>query len=117
MDFTLLRKFWKPIAVLVLVIGSFLGGWKANEVYHGYKENLEARIEKKFDEGLSKIQAQGAQNLIDTQELLKKNKAEIIEKEVPIIIERKVYQNPSLDQDGVEVLRKLKEESAKKRTK
>lgn len=117
MDFTLLRKFWKPISVLVLIIGAFLGGWKANEVYHGYRENLESRIEKKFDDGLAKIQAQGAQNLIDTQAILKKNKAEIIEKEVPIIIERKVYKNPSLDQDGVDVLRKLKEESVKKRTK
>lgn len=116
MNFEFIRKFWKPIAVLIIVICSFFGGIKTHIVYEGYKENLEARIEKKFDKGIAEMQAQGAKNLVDSQELLKKNKAEIIEKEVPVIVEKKVYKNPSLDQDGVDVLKKLKEESAKKRT-
>lgn len=116
MNLEFIQKFWKPIAVLVIVVGAFLGGIKTHIVYEGYKESLEARIEKKVDQGIAAMQAQSAQNLIDSQELLKKNKAEIIEKEVPVIVEKKVYKNPSLDQDGVDVLKKLKEESAKKRT-
>lgn len=116
MNFAFIQKFWKPLAVLVLVIGAFLGGWKSNEVYHGYKDNLEARIEKKFDKGLSDLQAQGAKNLEDTKELLKQSKAQIIEKEIPIIVEKKVYKNPSLDQEGVDALKKLKDESIKRRT-
>lgn len=116
MDFTLISKFWKPIAVLVFVFGVFFGGWKSNEIYHGYKDNLEEKIQQKFEQGLSDIQAQGAKNLIDTQELIKQNKAQIIEKEIPVIIEKKVYSQQCFDQTGVDALLKLKAESTKRRS-
>jgi predicted negative regulator of RcsB-dependent stress response len=116
MFFETLKQFWKPITVLVLMFAMLFGGWKANDVYHGYKDNLNAQITKQFEQGLSDIQAQGAKNLIETQELIKQNKAQIIEKEVPYIVEKKVYSNQCFDETGVAVLKKLKDESAKRRT-
>lgn len=115
MEISFIRKYWKAIIFVVLVVGSFLGGWKANEVYHGYKDNLEARIEKLVEKGIGDMQQAGAKNLLDSQQLLKDRKVQIIEKELPIIVEKKVYSNPSLDQDGVDYLNKLKEVTKEER--
>lgn len=115
-NFEIIKKFWKPIAVLVLMLVSLYGGWHANEIYHGYKDNQEAKIEKLFDAGIQRMQQQGAQNLIDTQNILKAKKDKVITVEIPKIVEKEVYKNPALDQDGVDALRKLKEINNEKRT-
>lgn len=116
MFYEIVKQFWKPIAVLVLMFALLFGGWKANDVYHGYKDNLNAQITKKFEDGISDLQAQGAKNLIETQELIKQNKAQIIEKEVPYVVVKKVYSNQCFDDDGVGVLQKLKDTSSARRT-
>lgn len=115
MELSFIKKYWKAIIVAIIVCSSFFGGWKTNEIYHGYKHNLEEKIEKLVEKGLDDIQKQGAKNLIDSQQLLKDRKVTIIEKELPIIIEKEVYRNPSLDQDGVEYLKKLKEVTKEER--
>lgn len=115
MELSFIRKYWKAMVVVVLVLGSLFSGWKANEIYHGYKDNLEARIEKLVEKGIGDMQQAGAKNLLDSQQLLKDRKVQIIEKELPIIIEKKVYSNPSLDQDGVDYLNKLKEVTKEER--
>lgn len=109
--FTVLQKYWKSGAVVFLLIGAYGAGWKTNTIYTGYKESIELKIEKKVDTALDKMQQKAAQSLAQTQDILSKQKAEVIETKVPIIIEKKVYDNTCLEQDGVGVLSDLKEKS------
>lgn len=104
----ILKEFAKPI-LFVLIMGlCAFGGWKLNTYYTGYKASLDQKIEKQVDQALSDIQKNQAQNLVETQELIKKGSAQIVETKVPVIVERKIYQNICLDQDGVKVLEDLK---------
>lgn len=108
---TVLKQYWKPLTIFVLISAAFFGGWKSNTVYIGYKDGLEQRIEKKVSDGLDKIEREHAQNYLDTKKLLQSQKTEVIEKEIPYIVEKEVYKNVCLDQSGVDVLMKLREKS------
>lgn len=105
---SLLTEFVKPILFVIIMGLCVFGGWKLNTFYTGYKSNIEQKITKQVDSALDTIQQNQAKNLIDTQELIKKGSAQIVETKVPIIIERKIYQNICLDEDGVKVLEDLK---------
>ncbi len=105
---SLLKEFTKPILFVIIMGLCVLGGWKLNTYYTGYQTSIEQKIEKQVDTALDNIQQNQAKNLVETQELIKKGSAQIVETKVPVIIERKIYQNICLDEDGVKVLEDLK---------
>lgn len=111
-----LIPFWKPIAFVLLMVSCAFGGWKANTFYSGYKESIELKIEKKVDTALSKIENQNTQNFVETKQIMKDN-AKVIEIKVPVIVEREVYKNVCLDEEGVKLLNDLKQNSLAARDK
>lgn len=111
----LLGSYYKPILFVGLLALAMLSGWKLNTYYTGYQESIEQRIEKKVDDGLSRMQQEGARQLIETQKVLKDSSDEIISKQVPLIVDRPIYLNQCLDQDGKNILEQLRENSRAKR--
>ncbi|EOR9074253.1 hypothetical protein FOI42_RS03970 [Escherichia coli] len=111
-----LIPFWKPIAFVLLMASCTFGGWKANTFYTGYKESIELKIEKKVDAALSKIESQNTKNYVETKQIMQNN-AKVIETKVPVIIEREVYRNVCLDEEGVKLLNDLKQNSLAAREK
>lgn len=107
---------WKFILVLAVMVGCSYGGWAANDYYSGYKRSIEQNIEKQVDDALDKIQRENAKNYIETKKIMQDN-AKVIETQVPFIVEREVYKNVCLDEDGVRVLNELKKNSAEARKK
>lgn len=110
----LIEEFIKPISFAVIMALCVLGGWKLNTYYTGYQSSLEQKVQKKVDDAMNQMQADQAKNLVETQQLIKDN-AKVIETKVPVIVERKVYQNVCLDEDGWNVLKELKDNSSKGR--
>ncbi|EPE1232909.1 hypothetical protein ACSGOQ_006188, partial [Escherichia coli] len=84
--------------------------------YTGYKESIDQKIEKKVDSALAKMQQENAKNYIETKKIMQDN-AKVIETQVPIIVEREVYKNVCLDEDGVKLLNELKQNSLAARNK
>lgn len=110
MDF--LKAYKLPLFIILFLLYSVLmvfGGWKLNTYYTGYQSSIEQRIEKKVDDGLRNIEQQGAQNLKQTQDLIQNKQKDVITKEIPLIIDRPIYLNGCLDQDGVDALQRLKD--------
>lgn len=111
-----LIPYWKPILVVGVMAGCVYGGWSANTYYTGYKESIDQKIEKKVDSALAKMQQENAKNYIETKKIMQDN-AKVIETQVPIIVEREVYKNVCLDEDGVKLLNDLKQNSLAARNK
>ena len=111
----LLLAFAQPIATILLMLLCAFGGWKLNTYYTGYQDSINQKIEKQVSDGLSRIEQQGAKNLNDTLLELKNRKVEIVTKEVPKFIDRPVYQNVCIDEDGVTTLQNLKNASTSAR--
>ena len=105
-----LIPYWKPILVLAVMGGCVYGGWSANTYYTGYKQSIDQKIEKQVDSALSKIQQENAKNYIETKKIMQDN-AKVIETQVPVIIEREVYKNVCIDEDGFRLLNDLKQNS------
>ena len=99
---------YKPILIVLAMGFCVLGGWKANTYYTGYQLSISQKIEKKVDDAIDKLQQESAKNLVETQKTIKENATKIVETKVPVIIEKKVYQNVCLDEDGLQVLKELK---------
>lgn len=110
LDFILdfIKNHYKPVLIILAMGFCVVFGWKANTYYTGYELSITQNIEKKVDDAIDKMQQESAKNLIETQKTIKDNATKIVETKVPIIIEKKVYQNVCLDEDGVQVLRELK---------
>ena len=86
-------------------------GWQICTYYNGYKENLENKALQIVKDGISEYQKVQAQGLEDTKVLLQKQKSSTIIKE-RTIVEKPIYQNVCLDEDGVSILRDYKTRSA-----
>ena len=111
-----LIPYWKPILVAVVMGGCVYGGWMANTYYTGYKLSIDQKIEKQVNAALSKMQQENAKSYIETKKIMQDN-AKVIETQVPAIIEREVYKNVCLDEDGVKLLNELKQNSITARNK
>lgn len=106
------KSYKLPLLICSFIVYSAIAtfvGWKLNTYYTGYQTSIEQRIEKQVDLGLQKIQQQGAKNLKDTQDLIDNKQTQIIKEKVPLIVDRPIYLNSCLDEDGVDVLRKLRD--------
>lgn len=90
---------WKIILVS-LVIGFVLGIWLGVKVT-ATTEKVQSHKEVKQEAQQAK---QAIKELDDSEQ-----KAKVITVEVPKIVERKIYHNICIDNDGLDVLRKLKE--------
>lgn len=112
----ILIPYWKPISFALLLGGAALSGWKANTYYTGYQQSIEQQIAKQVDVALDKMQQENAKNYIETKKIMEDN-AKVIETKVPYIVERKVYKNVCLDEDGVKILNDLKQNSQAMRNK
>ncbi|WOL22692.1 hypothetical protein [Escherichia phage vB_EcoM_JNE01] len=106
--------YWKPLLVVLVMSGCVYGGWEANNYYTGYKESIDLKIEKQVNAALDQMQQESAKSYIETKQIMQDN-AKVIETKIPYIVEREVYYNVCLDQDGVNVLKELKENSRKAR--
>lgn len=112
----ILIPYWKPISFALLISGSAIAGWKANTYYTGYQESIEQQIAKKVDIALDKMQQENAKSYLETKKIMEDN-TKVIETKVPYIVEREVYKNVCLDEDGVKVLNELKQNSKAARNK
>lgn len=113
---TLLSEYAKPFAFVLAMALCTFGGWKMNTWYTGNQRSLSLDIEKQVDNALDRMQQGNAKTLIDTNKLIKDN-AKVIEKPVPFIVEREVYKNVCIDEDGNTVLLDLKRNSIETRKK
>lgn len=89
----------------------FLGGWNARIWYDGNKESQELKVQQLVSEGISKIQQENAKNYEDMKIKLDERKVEIIEKDVPKFIDRPIYLNKCIDEDGAKTIDKFRTES------
>ncbi|EHU8780782.1 hypothetical protein N0S44_000013 [Escherichia coli] len=112
----ILIPYWKPISFALLISGSAIAGWKANTYYTGYQESIEQQIAKKVDIALDKMQQENTKSYLETKKIMEDN-TKVIETKVPYIVEREVYKNVCLDEDGVKVLNELKQNSKAARNK
>lgn len=87
-------------------------GWRVHTYYTGYQQSLEDKVQQVISSGISDYQRNQAQGLEDTQKLLSNLKANTIIKE-PTIINRPIYSQPCMDQDGADLLKQNKEDSIK----
>lgn len=99
-------------AVMCLML-SFTAGWKVHSYYVGYQQNIENTVKKEVQRGIDDMQRQNAQSLIDTQKKLDNLKSKTIIEKVPQIIDRPIYLQSCIDEDGVKILKQYKEESNK----
>lgn len=112
--FDLIKLYKWPISIIAFILYTMLmmfSGWQIHTYYDGYKQNQEQKVELIIKEGISKYQKEQAQGLADTLNLLKDAKTNTIIKE-PTIINRPIYMKQCMDQDGVELLKQYKNNSA-----
>lgn len=82
-------------------------GWQIHTYYNGYQQSITDKVLKVVENGVSTYQSKQAQGLEDTKELLKNAKSETIIKE-RTIVNRPIYMNTCMDQDGVDLLTSYK---------
>lgn len=90
---------------------SFYSGWKVNSYYVGYQQNLEKIVQDSINKSVSDFQRQQAQGLEDTKKLLDGVKTNTIYKE-RTIVNKPIYLNGCMDEEGVNLLREYKNESS-----
>lgn len=107
-------KLDKPVifiaAFLLYTVLTVFGGWQMHTYYDGYQQNIEAKVEKIVDEGITRFQRNQAQGLEDTKNLLEQARTNTIIKE-PTIINRPIYMQQCMDQAGVDLLKQYREDS------
>lgn len=91
----------------------FALGYKTHVVWEGYKLSQYQKIENVVKGNLSEMQASNAKNYEDIKKLLEDRKVEVIEKEVTKIITKPIYKQAAIDQEGVDALKKYREDSKK----
>ena len=107
-------KLYKlPISIVAFFLYTVLmifGGWKVHTFYNGYQQSLNDKVELVVREGISTYQRTQAQGLEDTKKLLDGARTNTIIKE-PTIINRPIYMQECMDQDGVDLLKQYRNES------
>lgn len=103
------------IAVVLMYGVSFGFGWKVHSYYVGYQLNIERTVKEQIEEGLTQIQRDNAQSLLETQKKLDGIKSTVVVERIPTIIDRPIYLQRCLDEDGANILRDYKRESNKAR--
>lgn len=103
------------VGILLSFALSFSLGWKVHSYYVGYQQNIERVVKDEVKEGLSQIQKDHAQNLLDTQKKLDNIKSNVVVERIPTFIDRPVYLNGCIDEDGAGTLHDFKLESNKAR--
>lgn len=97
-------------ALILVVLLSVFSGWKANTYYRGYEMNQEQKITASIKKEISDMQYKQAEQLTAKLNELKGQDFKIL-KESQTIIERPIYSQQCIDQDGIGLLKKYKEVS------
>lgn len=112
-----MTQILKIISIFLLWTAiSIFGGWKVNTYYQGYQNNLKQEVTQTIKDSISDMQAGNAKQLTSTLNELKGLDIRVI-KESKTIIERPIYQNQCMDEDGLSKLKQYKEKSNEIRTK
>lgn len=94
-------------AVLFLVLFSLFCGWKANTYYRGYEMNLERNITESIHKEISDMQYKQAEQLTEKLNELNDQDFKVL-RESKTIIERPIYSQECIDQDGIDLLKQYK---------
>lgn len=107
------QKYWKIIAVLLLIGGSFCSGWYVNTLKTGYEQNIVKEIKDEVKDALKDVKDQNYENYLKTKEYLDSKQLNVIKEKIPVIIEKEkeVYYQYCLEGEGVDALRIMRENS------
>lgn len=97
-------------AMILIVLLSVFSGWKANTYYTGYEMNLEKNVTASIKKEISDMQYQQAEQLTAKLSELKDQDFKVL-RESQTIIERPIYSQQCIDQEGIELLKRYKEAS------
>lgn len=112
--FNLIKLYKLPLIISVFVLYTVLlifGGWQIHTYYNGYQDSLDQKVQKIVDDGISDYQRNQAQGLEDQKKLLKNSISNAIRKENDIL-NKPIYMQQCMDQFGMELLKKYKQESS-----
>lgn len=101
-------------AFLLFTVLMLFSGWQIRTYYDGYQQNIAEQVQKVVDNGISTFQRNQAQGLEDIKGNLKDVKTNTIVKE-STIVNRPIYMQQCIDQDGVDLLQQYKDDSIKVR--
>jgi hypothetical protein len=108
-------KLYKlPIGIVAFFLYTVLtvfAGWQVHTYYNGYQDSLNQKVEKIVNDGISDYQRKQAQGFEDQKALLAGAATNTIIRE-KTILEKPIYLQKCMDQDGVDELTRYKQESA-----
>lgn len=106
-------KYWKLASVLILLLGSFYSGWYVKTLKDGYELNIVKEVKQEVQGALKEVKEQNYQNYLNTKEYLDSKQINVIKEKIPVIIEKEkeIYFQYCLEEEGVEALRILRENS------
>lgn len=96
------------IIFIIVVVLSIFSGWKLNTYYTGYQTSLKQEVTQVVEQGLRDIQQNQAKVLTDKLNELN-NQPFKIQKEKETIVERPIYSQQCIDNDGINLLKKNQE--------
>ncbi len=100
---------YKSIIIFIIVVSiSVFSGWKLNTYYTGYQTSLKQEVTQVVEQGLRDIQQNQAKVLTDKLNELN-NQPFKIQKEKETIVERPIYSQQCIDNDGINLLKKNQE--------
>lgn len=103
--FTLLLGGLQKYAILIGLIGAFLLGVYTTHVYKGYQESKAVKQVQELKDAFQK-QEQGIATTLEKRLQELKANERVIEREKIKIIDRPIYHNECIDNDGLRLLNK-----------
>ncbi|SOK58431.1 hypothetical protein [Yersinia phage fHe-Yen9-04] len=111
--FNFIKLYKLPIVIVAFILYTVLmlfSGWQVRTYYDGYQQNIVEKVQKVVDTGVSTMQRNQAQGFENIKVNLKEANNKTIIKE-PTIVNRIIYAQQCIDQDGVDLLQQYKQES------
>lgn len=106
-----MNQIIKGIVIFILwTTVSIFGGWKINTYYQGYQNNLKAEVTQVVKDSINDMQADNARQLASTIQGIKDLDVRVV-RESKTIVERPIYQNQCIDEDGIKLLKDFKDKS------
>jgi hypothetical protein len=97
----------KIIAVVVVIIGSFVAGWQVKGAFVAKRDLAIAEAKAEFIKAYQEGEAHTA-NLVESRLQELKANEKIIERERVKIVDRPVYSNECLDDDGLQLIERAR---------
>tara|TARA_R110000772_G_scaffold8737_2_gene28921 strand:- start:2341 stop:2685 length:345 start_codon:yes stop_codon:yes gene_type:complete len=97
----------KVALLVVVVVGSFIMGWKVNSAFAAKREMAINEAKQEFMKAYHTAEANKANVLENRLQELKANER-IIERERIKIVDRPVYFNECLDADGLQIIERAR---------